>query len=241
MDRTSAIFERATADLKERLGVGLSDLTAEETVALVKACMKVADPYSEVNADAAGFPVRVCEGVWFWRLTVGASIWLDRVDEILGGNRYDPRYKLALVYACRYARQAAMFFDPEDAKTLKRSVMEGLKDLDATPQEVDSALDVVLGIRPRKTSSVEIERAAVDWSALCSRLETQTGIPSSEWVWKRSGSYLVKCYNDLNAFARAHSMSGGCSCERMLDELDDAVNRLQVLKVNIAKRINGNG
>ena len=63
--KAERIFARALDDLKSRMGVGLADLTAEEAVALVRACERVADPFREVNADAAGMPVRVADGVWF--------------------------------------------------------------------------------------------------------------------------------------------------------------------------------
>jgi len=232
------LLSQALADMKARQGVTIADLTPGELVALVRACEKVASPFDEVNADAAGLPVRVCDGVWFWRLTVGASIWLDNADKLLGGKRFDPRYRLALVYACRYARRSDMLNGCDTIRDLTRTVRNGLSDIDATADEVDAALDVVLGVKARPPAGGdEIKKAATNWTKLCARLETQTGIPAREWIWNRSGAYLVKCYNDLHEFARAYSVAKSSSSEYMLDELDEAVNTLQVLKVNIMRRV----
>ena len=90
-------FAKALVELKKR-GVAMKDVKPEELYALAEASRRCADPFREVNADAAGFPVRVSEGVWFWKLTIGAGVWLDEVEEMLGGGKSE-RYRLAMVYA----------------------------------------------------------------------------------------------------------------------------------------------
>ena len=79
-------FAKALVELKKR-GVAMKDVKPEELYALAEASRRCADPFREVNADAAGFPVRVSEGGWFWKLTIGAGVWLDEVEEMLGGGK----------------------------------------------------------------------------------------------------------------------------------------------------------
>ena len=64
-DKATLLLAEALADMKSRQGVNLADLEPGEVVALVRAVGRVAEPYAEVNADAAGIPVRVAPGVWF--------------------------------------------------------------------------------------------------------------------------------------------------------------------------------
>lgn len=90
-------FAKALQQLRKS-GVEPGDMTPDELYALAEAARRCADPFREVNADAAGFPVRVCEGVYFWKLTIGASVWLDEVTEMLGGGT-SPRYRLAMIHA----------------------------------------------------------------------------------------------------------------------------------------------
>ena len=54
-------FAKALQQLR-RQGVEPGDATPEELYELAEASRRCADPFCEVNADAAGFPVRVCVG-----------------------------------------------------------------------------------------------------------------------------------------------------------------------------------
>ena len=239
MKRSDAIFSDALADLERRMKVKLSDLRPGEIAALVRACDRVASPYSEVDADAAGMPVRVAEGVHFWKLTIGASVWLDDVEAMLPKGRANDRYKLALVYAVRHSREPEAFAGLDTVAAVERAVKKDFRTLAATPREVNSALEAVLGLRPRQPS--DVEDAALSWAALCARLETQTGIPAHDWMWKHSSSYAVKSYHDLHDFARAYCAAKGSSTRHMADELNDAVNAMQRLKVEIRDRVRGDG
>ena len=61
-------------------------MTTREMFDLVE-CVRCAEsPFAEVNANAIGFPVKVCEGVYLWRLTAGASAWLDAYATALQGR-----------------------------------------------------------------------------------------------------------------------------------------------------------
>lgn len=223
---------RALADLSGRMGVRIADLTADEMADIVHAADRCADPFREVNADAAGMPVRVCEGVHFWKLTIGASVWLDQyASPILGGR--SPRYKMALVHALVHAREPDAFEGLDTEARILRACRRTARRISATPAEVNAALDVVLGLAPDLRQK-DVSDAAADWCALCARLETQTGIPAREWIWNRSAAYAVKCYNDLHQFAAAYAGAGNT---HLRDELDAACEALQVLKVRIMNRV----
>lgn len=237
MDRKTATFAAAISDLKSRMGVDFKDLKPAEVCALVHACDRAADPFREVNADAAGFPVRVADGVYFWKLTIGASVWLDHVETLLPKGAHDPRYKLALIYAVSHARDPKAF-EMDDLSTIEKTVKRHFRKICATVDEINIALDILFKLKPdtRKRDCID---AATDWASLCARLETQTGIPAKEWIWNHSSSYAVKCYNDLHDFAASYCAAGGRSSAHMRDELDEAVNALQLLKVTIMKRVKG--
>ena len=45
-------------------GITAADMTADELEALVHACERVNNPYSDINADLCEQPVKVCKGVY---------------------------------------------------------------------------------------------------------------------------------------------------------------------------------
>ena len=180
-------FAKALQELK-RQGVEIADATPDELYALAEAARRCADPFREVNADAAGFPVRVCEGVWFWKLTIGASVWLDEVAGMLGGGT-SPKYRLAMIHALVHSRDPEAFAGLDSEPKVMRAVKATMRTIHATPEEVNRALDAALGLARRPTTPKSTTAAAAaDWAAICARLETQTGIPAAEWIWKRSGA-----------------------------------------------------
>ena len=91
--------------LKSQRGITIANFTPDELAEFVLAAERVDNPFGDVNADAAGFPVRVCEGVYFWRLTLGASIWLDTYAEKWWPTNSD-KYKQALIYALMNGKSA---------------------------------------------------------------------------------------------------------------------------------------
>ena len=226
-------FAKALQQLR-RQGVELADVTPDELYGLADAAKRCADPFREVNADAAGFPVRVCEGVYFWKLTIGASVWLDEVERMLGGG-CSPKYRLALIHALVHSREPEAFAGLDTEQKTMEAVRATMRTIHATPEEVDGALDAALGVRRNARPRIADSGAAMDWSALCARLETQTGIPASEWMWNRSGAYAILAYNDLHEFAGAYS--GKKSSRRLHDELDDAMCALRAATAAIEKRV----
>ena len=128
-------FAKALQQLR-RQGVELADVTSDELYGLAAAARRCADPFREVNADAAGFPVRVCEGVWFWKLTIGASVWLDEVEEMLGGGT-SPRYRLAMIHALVHSREPEAFAGLDTENKVMRAVRATMRTIHATPEEVN--------------------------------------------------------------------------------------------------------
>ena len=237
-DKATLLLAEALADMKSRQGVNLADLEPGEVVALVRAVGRVAEPYAEVNADAAGIPVRVAPGVWFWHLTCGASVWLDEVERILPRGTANELYRLCLVYACCNARRRDAFPPVGGLRDLEELVQGHFRTLAATPQEINAGLDALFGLKPRETDGNDVPEAA-SWAAICSRLEMQTDIPADEWMWERSGKYMLKCYRDLKKVSDALGRGGDDADSG--DELDDAVNALQRLKLDIMRRVKKNG
>ena len=233
-DRADKIFAGALADLASRLGVRVEEMEPGEIAALVRACDREADPWRETTADAAGVPVRVCEGIYFWKLTIGAAAWLEDVAAPV--VRDNGRYRLCLIHALVHAREPEAFRDLDTEPKIRRAALDTALRISATPEEVDLAIERALGLRTQVRSDDETKDAAVGWASIAARLETQTGIPAAEWIWHRSSSYAMKCYMDLHAFARAYSGRGGGS-DRLVDELDAAVVARQKLKVKIAQRV----
>ena len=234
MKITAQMHFAKALQLLRKQGVEQGNLTPEELYSLAEAARRCADPFRDINADAAGFPVRVCEGVWFWRLTIGAGVWLDEMEELLGGGT-SPKYRLAMIYALVHSREPEAFKGLGTERAVMRAVRATMRTIHATPAEVDRAMDAALGLRADEEPRRAAQSAAADWASLCVRLETQTGIPAVEWMWSRSGSYAIMAYNDLHAFARAYG-SGGRG-ERMLDELDDAMTALKRIEARISRRV----
>ena len=233
--RADRIFAAALADLESRMGVKPGDMTAGEIAALVRACDREANPWREADADAIGVPVRVCEGVWFWRPTIGAAAWLEEVAAPLAANA--AQYRACLVYALVHAREPEAFRGLDTRRKIHAAALRTVLAIGASAQEVDCAIERALGIRRQARSDAEIRDAAVGWANIAARLESQTGISAAEWIWKRSSSYAMRCYTDLHAFARAYSAAARTPGRDMLDELDDAVAARQILKARIAKRV----
>lgn len=241
MDRAKAIFAKALTDLESRHGVALSDIGPDELVDLARAAERAANPFRTVNADAAGFPVRVCDGVWFWRLTIGAGVWLDELESNLPEGTKGERYRLALIFAVAHARDPMAFPPTDDLKAVEKAVKRFCRGIAATPQEVNAALDEVLKIRPNGRRRDDNVMAAADYAAICARLEGQTGIPASEWLWKRSSAYAMKVYADLHEFASAYSATTKRNPASMRDELDAATEALNLVKLRISRKAKPNG
>lgn len=227
-------FEKSLARLAAR-GADLARIDTDDLWALAEAARRCADPFQEVNADAAGFPVKLCAGIWLWKLTIGASVWLDRAERVLGGST--GAYKAALVYALAHARDPEAFKGLEDERAIRRAVRGFLSTVCATPEEVNLAVDRVLGLADRAPDAEERASSGADWATLCARLEANTGIPATAWMWERSSAYAISAYNQLHAFARAYGASGRGSFEDLRDELDRANEALKRVEARILEKM----
>ncbi len=239
-------FANALRDLKERFGVDASALTPDETFELVECVRRIENPFAEVNADAVGFPVKVCEGLYLWRLSAGASAWLDEFAARWWGDaRHDRQYFWAVCYALANARRREAFAALDTPEAAHRAIRAFVLKCPATEREMADAVDRALGRAPDpddpKSGRAPSAEGGVDWSRLVARLEGQSGIRAEEWLWGRSASYTIRAYNDLAAFARRYGMATGGNSERMTDLLDEAFNHLARVKARIGRRLSAAG
>lgn len=220
----------------QALGVSPDDLNADEIDALVTACRRVENPFKDANADAMGIPVCVCEGVFMWRLTAGASAWLDEYALKWWGRDGDKRYFWALVYALVNARSREAFAGLTDEKKAREAVVSCVLRIPAKMEEIEYAVDVALGRRRDTRRRGNAIDESVNWAHVAARLEAQSGIKSDEWLWGRSVGYTIRAYNDLLRFAAATSKTAS-EFARKQDELDDALNSLAALRREIVARV----
>lgn len=228
-------------ELRRRLGIGLDDLTAAELSAFVHAIDRVCSPFSEVNAEIVERPVYVCKGVWFWRPTAGAQIWLDEYAA-KWWRKGSLRYRWAQVYALKNARDPDAFAGLTTRWKAERAIVACALRLPVHGAELADALARAYGAsaagvpRRAKSRADKIrEQAQTDFASLVARLEVESGIPRKAWLWDRSLVYTANAYCEMHEFADAFSMGGGKS--RMLDELDEAIRDLAAIKAAIARRI----
>ena len=232
----------ALRDLGTRFGVTAADLAPDELFQLVEAVRRVENPFAEVNADAIGFPVKVCEGTYFWKLSAGAYAWLgDYAARWWGGERDEKRYFWAMAYAAANSRNKDAFVGLDTEAAAYRAIRRSVMRMAATPGEIAVALDKILGRvddddDPRRRRG-NLVRKATDWSHIAARLESESGICADEWLWGRSAVYTMKAYDDLAAFARRYVAAGGAGGDRLMDELDDAMNALARTVARIGRRV----
>ncbi len=235
-------FRKEAQFLRDGHGIGMDDLTAVELAALVHAVERVCSPFSDVNAELAERPVPVCRGVWFWRPTAGAQMWLDEY-----AARWWPkgtlRWKWAQVYALKNARDAEAFAPLTKRWRAERAIVMCALRLPVHGAELQDALNRAYGVMPhdaprgRRTRAERMKaEAQTDFASIVARLEVESGIPRDTWLWGRSLAYALDAYVQMHQFAAAFSMSGG-ERTRMRDELDDALRNLAAVKDGIVRGV----
>ena len=235
-------FKKEAQSLRERHGIGVGDLTAGELAAFVHAVERVCSPFTDVNAELVERPVFVCKGVWFWRPTAGAQIWLDEFASKWWGKK-SLRWKWAQVYALKNARDAEAFAPLTTRWAAEKAIVACALRLPVHGDELQDAINRAYGVSahdaPRKAQS-RIERmkaeAQTDFASIVARLEVESGIPRDVWLWGRSLMYAMNAYVQMHEFAAAFSMSGR-ERSRMLDELDDALRNLANVKERIVRGV----
>ena len=232
-------FQSEVADLQSR-GITFADFLPEEVERFVRAVDKCDNPFSEANAELVGIPITACEGVYFWKLTIGASVWLDQYAKKwwldCGRNK---AYFWAIVYALIHARDSRAFAELTDEETAYERIKADALALAVNEEELTEAVDYALNLtntEPKATKKDRQVRKQTDWTEVVTRLESQSGIKSAEWVWGRSLDYTQRAYIDLSRFAKAMGGIKG-QTNRMQDELDRALNNLARVKADIINRV----
>lgn len=226
---------QAELDRLKTQGVSLADMTAGEVAALVRACDRCDSPFSAINAEAAGFPVEVCEGVYLWRLTAGAVVWLDEYAARWWGSG-TKAFFWALVYAMSHAREKDAFTRLVTEEDAYRAVKGAALNMPATEEEIVAAIDRLGGVSaegPAKKNRTN-PRAQTDWETLARQLEAGTGLPVEYWMWDTPSRELAKSHRAMVDMAVA---AGGGKTQRMRDEIDAAVSALARLEASIIRRV----
>ena len=229
----------ALRDLKTRFHVEAGDLTPDEWYELVECVRRVENPFADVNADAIGTPVRVCEGLYLWRLSAGASAWLDDFAAVWWGDgRNETRYFWALCYALSNARNREAFVVLDTPDKAYKAIRKWVLRCPATRRELEDAIDRTLGrAEPTGGASRPAQDRQIDWAQVAARLEGKSGISGLDWLWNRSASYTLRAYNDLAVFAKRYSAASGKDGTHMKNELDTACDALVRLLARIGRRV----
>ena len=235
-------FAKTLAAL-EAAGVPRDALKPGELYALAQAAARCANPFSEVNAELAERPVAVCKGVWLWPPTVGAMIWLTECAA-KWWKEGSLRFHWAHVYALVHAREPEAFARLTDRWTAWRAVMGCALRLAVHGRELAATIRKAYGEEdapggaddPTRHGGRESGRDSheTDFAQIVARLEVQSGIPRSAWLWERSLMYVYTAYSEMRSFAAACAGKGGEG--RMNDELDEALTNLAKVKAAIVRR-----
>ena len=216
-------------------------MTPDELERLVLACRKVESPFRDVNMALIEKPVRVCDGAYLWPITAGAQIWLEE----FASEWWKPgsmMHKWARVYALAHSREPEAFVSLQTKAQARVAIVKTCLRFVCHPKELQDAVDRCYGIgervapETRKKSREEV-KAQTDFASLVARLEVESGIPAGSWLWGRSLVQTMMAYVELHEFAAAFSGGGRDRQNRMLDELDEAMNDLARLKRDIHVRL----
>lgn len=225
-------------DLAEQ-GAPVEKLTAAEIESLVYACARCDNPYSDVNAELCGRPVKVCKGIYLWPLTAGASIWLSEYAE-KWWRKDSWAYRWAVVYALRNARDSEAFVNLTKERDAKRAILLCALRLACHRKELSVAINRCFGTHehdadnPHKQKLPDNEQAE-KFAHMVAMLEVHSGIPADKWLWGKSFKLTLQTYCKMLDIANA--MSGGRGAERMTFELNDALENLANVKMRILERI----
>ena len=236
-------FAKALAAL-EAAGVSRDALKPGELYALAHAAARCANPFSNVNAELAERPIRVCDGVWMWPPTAGALIWLTEfAAKWWKGDSL--RFHWAHVYALIHAREPEAFARLTDRWAAWRAVARCALRLAVHGRELAAAIRKAYGEEdapggaddPTRHGGRESGRDSheTDFARIVARLEVESGIPRSTWLWGRSLLYVYTAYSEMRSFAAACAGKGGEG--RMNDELDEALTNLAKVKAAIVRRV----
>lgn len=229
-------LQSVLADLHDRYGATAADLTADELEALVFACKRVDNPFSEINAELMEQPIHICKGVWMWPLTAGAAVWLTEYASKWWKST-STMYRWAQSYALVHGRDEGAFLSLNTKWRARAAILKTALSFGCHVGELNAAIDRAYGVdpyhQPKKKSTVE-EEAETDFAALVARLEVASGIPSTQWLWGRSLASMMKSYRELSALATATFRTEKAKAQL---ELDEAVENLARICAKIGERL----
>lgn len=231
-------FQGALQDLAEQ-GATVDKMTADEIEALVFACARADNPYTDINAELCEQPVKVCKGLYLWPLTAGATIWLAEYAESWW-KEGTPMYRWAQIYALMNARNPDAFAGLTVRWKARAAILKCMLRVCAHRKELAVAINRCYGIHEHDVEDphkVEVpdNQQADNFAHFVACLEVQSGIPSKVWLWGKSLRLTAQTYHKMTDLNNA--LSGGKGAENMTFELNDALKNLANVKTMIVERI----
>ena len=226
-------------DLKDQCGATAADLTADEIEALVFACARVDNPFSELNAELMERPIRVCNGVYLWPVTAGAQVWLMEYASAWW-NEGTVMYRWAQAFALINARNPDAFVNLTTKAKARVAILKTALRLACHAGELGQAISRAYGILPHDAPEAKggkrdpAEKAKADFAGIVARLEVASGIPAKAWLWGRSVVSMMKSYAELSELSVA---AFGGKNEQAQRELEEAVNNLARVCAAISERL----
>lgn len=216
-------------------GITADMLTADELAALVHACERCDNPYSDVNAELCERPVEVCSGLYLWPVTAGALIWLTEY-----AGKWWPSgsamYRWAQVYALHNARNRDAFADLTSKGRARTAIVGCMLRFCCHRSELAVAVNRCYGVHEHDADDAakrpRNDEMADDFATLVATLEVQSGIKAEHWLWGRSLSLMAKDYYRMRQLANA--MGGG---RELTFELDAALENMARVKASIFERV----
>lgn len=219
-------------------GITAADMTADEIEALVHACERVNNPYTDINADLCEKPVQVCKGVYLWPLTAGAFMWLEEYASKWwrGGTAM---YRWAQIYALYNARRPDAFRHLTSKWDARTAIVRTMLRFTCHRAELTVAKNRCYGLGQydvaEKTAKRAPDEQATDLAHFAAMLEVESGIPAKTWLFGKSLTVMVKTYRKMCAIRNA--LGGAEGSEKMSFELNDALANLANVKSMIFSRI----
>lgn len=215
-------------------GITADKLTADELTALVHACERVDNPYTDVNAELCGRPVEVCRGLYLWPVTAGAQIWLTEYAESWW-PKGSMMYRWAQVYALHNARDQNAFARLTSKGAARAAILRCMLRFCCHRDELAVAVNRCYGLGMYDTldtrKTPRNEEMAEDLASFVAALEVHSGIKADHWMWGRSLNLVTKDYYRMRDMARA--LGGGADMDY---EFNEALENLGRVKDGICRR-----
>ena len=222
-------------DLAAR-GITADKLTAAELRALVYACDRMDNPYSDINAELCEQPVKVCAGLYLWRITAGAQIWLEEYAAAWWAQG-SAMFRWAQVYALKNARDPNAFSSVCSRRAARAAVLKCALSCVCHRGELISAINRCYGVDPNapedNTPPSRPANTANDFATKVAYLEVRSGIPAKNWLWGKSLKVMLYTWARLCAISDAF---GGKAAADMALERDDALSNLARVINSIIQR-----